>query len=205
MPGKSIGIVVATRWEAGVILRSFPFKFIGKNNFFAQIGPHPVQLIISGVGMEPAREAAYTLCDQGVKMLVSTGFCGALVPELKIGDLVTARLATATLPVRTVEERTALAQRASAQAVDMETQAIVEAGTRRGVPIRIVRVVSDTIHDDLSPIFGPPGPFSPWKIALRLLNPAAWPTANLLRKNSATAKHCMVAALKEFFKNLPVE
>ena len=202
---KPIGIVMATRWEAAVVLRAFEFKKSEKNIFRAQIGGRPVILIISGVGMEPARRAAYRLCDLGAKLLLSTGFCGALVPDLKIGDLITDRLATVSIPVRTVAERTALAERASARAVDMETQSIVEAGTRRGVPIRIVRVVSDTIHDDLSPIFGPPGPFSAWKIAIRLLNPMVWPTANLLRKNSALAKQRLVEGLQDFFKTLPPE
>ena len=94
------------------------------------------------------------------------------------------RIATVDKPVRTPQERRALTERANAVAVDMETQAVIEAGTRRGVPIHVLRVVSDEFEDDLTPLFGKSGQFSAAGIALRLLNPAVWPLAIKLRKQS---------------------
>jgi len=199
MRDKPLGIVIATRWEAAPILKAFGFRKIGKGLYQSPEGNSATYLRISGVGKEAARQAAYRLCALGVGELVSAGFCGALVPELQVGDLVTHRLATSATPVRTLKERQALTARANAVAVDMETQAVIEAGTRRGVPIRVCRVVSDRMEDDLTPLFGADSEFIPWRIGLRLLNPAVWPLANRLRKNSAIAKRSLIASLRGYF------
>lgn len=196
---KSIGIVIATRWEASAVLKAFGFKKVGPKLYQTRVGERTDYLCISGVGKEAARQAAYRLCAMGVGELVSAGFCGALVPELQVGDRVTERLATSVTPVRTAKERQALTMRANAIAVDMETQAVTEAGTHRGVPIRICRVISDRMEDDLTPLFGADAAFVPWRIGLRLLNPAVWPLANRLRKNSAIAQKSLIAGLREYF------
>jgi len=196
---KSLGVVIATHWEASGVLKAFGFRKIGKGLYQTPGGDSTVYLCVSGVGKEAARRAANRLCALGAGELVSAGFCGALVPELQVGDLVTERIATSPTPVRTVEERQALTVRANAVAVDMETQAIVEAGTHRGVPIRVCRVVSDRIDDDLTPLFGADAEFVPWRIGLRLLNPAVWPLANQLRKNSAIAQKSLIAGLRVYF------
>ena len=195
---KSIGIVIATRWEAAGVLKTFGFRKIGKGLYQTPGGDPTVYVCISGVGKEAARSAAYRLCALGAGELVSAGFCGALVAELQVGHLVTERLVTSATPVRTVKERQALTTRANAVAVDMETQAVIEAGTRRGVPIRICRVVSDRMDDDLTPLFGADAEFNPWRIGLRLLNPAVWPLANRLRKNSAIAQKSLIAGLRTY-------
>jgi nucleoside phosphorylase len=131
------------------------------------------------------------------------GFCGALSAALSVGDLVTCRIATVDKPVRTPEERRALAVRAGALAVDMETQAVVEIGTRRGVPIRILRVVSDDARDDLTPLFGRGAAFSPFLIFLHLLNPRAWPLALRLYRQSAIAKARLAEALLQACTSKP--
>jgi nucleoside phosphorylase len=193
---KPLGIVIPTRWEASDVLRRFHFKSRGRRFYQGAISGRTVFLCISGVGREAARRAAERLVSEGAGELVSLGFCGALVPDLKVGDLVTQRIATVDKPVRTPEERRALAARASAVAVDMETQAIIEEGTRRGVPIRLLRVVSDEFQDDLTPLFGRKGKFSGWMIVLRLLNPAAWPLAARLWRHSAIARARLAEALQ---------
>jgi nucleoside phosphorylase len=166
----------------------------------ADVNGQKVFLIISGVGQEPARQASYKLCDAGIKELVSVGYCGALTPELRVGDLITDRISTSKVPVWGREGRLALAAKASAQAVDMETQAIIEAGTRRGVPIRILRVVSDQLGDDVSPLLGESPTFSPWRIALRLLNPANWPYALKMWRQSRIASERLVQAVQAYLK-----
>jgi hypothetical protein len=82
----------------------------------------------------------------------------------------------------------------------METQAVVETGTRQGVPIRLLRVVTDGLDDDLTPLFGRDAAFSPLRLFLRLLWPAAWPLALRLRRNSRLARHRLVSALSDFVK-----
>jgi nucleoside phosphorylase len=198
---KSPGIVIATGWEASGILKTFGFKKIGPALYQTTSVTPAVYLCVSGVGPEAARRASYRLCALGVGELISAGFCGALVPELNVGDLLTERVASSPTPIRTVEERKKMTTRANALAVDMETQAIIEAGTFRGVPIRVCRVISDRMEDDLTPLFGNDQEFIPWHIALRLLNPAVWPLANRLRKNSAIAQASLIAGLRKYFTN----
>jgi nucleoside phosphorylase len=195
---KPIGMIIPTRWEAGPVLRQFGLRLAGRGLFAGTIEGKPVLVCLSGVGLKKATAAALRLCDAGAGMLVSAGFCGALTSTLKIGDLVTGRLVTAKGPVRTQAERLELARRTNAVAVDMETQAIVEAGTFRGVPIRILRVVSDTVYDDLTPLFGPHVGFSSWRVALRLLRPAVWPLARRLRSHCQIASSRLVGALRCF-------
>lgn len=195
---KTLGIVVPTRWEAGVVLRRFGFKRTGPSLYKSTVARRSILLCISGVGKEAARRAADRLAGAGATELVSMGFCGALVPELHVGDLVTDRIATVNQPVRTPEERLRIAQRANAVAVDMETQAVIESGTRRGVPIHILRVISDEWGDDLSRLFGTGGVFCAWTLALHLLNPAAWPLAWKLKKQSEAARRRLAEALVDF-------
>jgi len=201
MSGNSaIGLVIPTSWEARDILRHYGFKSVGQSLFKAEIKGRPVWVCVSGVGREPARGAANRLVSSGATILVSVGFCGALVPELHVGDLITDRLISVDHPARTPDERRALTQRANALAVDMETQAVIETGTRRGVPIHMLRVISDEFSDDLTALLGKSGGFSAWKIAVRLLNPRAWPLARKLQKQSAVARRRLVEEVGRFLE-----
>ncbi len=190
-----VGIVCATRFEAAPLLRAFHFHKTGPGLYQSQQNGKTALLVISGIGMEPARQAAYHLCDLGAKELVSAGYCGALSADLNVGDLVTDRVATSRLAVWKRAERLALAERAGAQAVDMETQAVIEAGTRRGVPIRILRIVSDRLNDDVSPLLSEEPNFSPVRIALRLWNPSRWPYLIKLWRQSRIASRRLVQAV----------
>jgi len=169
--------------------------------FTSRVGDRDILLAISGVGRAAARQAAERLLAQGAKALVSMGFCGALVPDLKVGDLVTHRIVTVDKPVQTPEERRALTARANAVAVDMETQAVIEAGTRRGVPIHVLRVVSDGYQDDLTPLFGKNASMTPWRLALRLCDPRTWPLAWRLRRQSRMAGARLVESLASFLQH----
>jgi len=197
---KAIGLVCATSFESGPIVRAFQFKPAGRRLLTSQFNGHKIWLIISGIGMENARRASYHLCDLGAKELVSVGYCGSLSPDLNVGDLVTDRVATSRLGVWKRADRLKLAERANAQAVDMETQAIIEAGTRRGVPIRVLRVVSDRLNDDVSPLLGEEPDFNPVRIALRLWNPRMWPYLLKLWRQSKIASRRLVEEVGRYLQ-----
>ncbi len=167
-----IGLVIPTRWEASPILKHFHFLRQRDRIYAATMGGRTVLAVISGMGRTAARIAAETLVDQGAQELVSVGFCGALVPELRAGDLVTQRIITVDQPARTPTERQKLTERAGAVAVDMETRAIVEVGTRHGVPIRMLRVICDEYSDNLAPLFGPRGRTSRDDHDAKIMEPA---------------------------------
>jgi len=193
-----IGLIIPTRIEAGDVIRRFRFKKESGSLYHGNVEGHSVLLAISGVGADAAIRASALLCRHGARMLISAGFCGALVPGLQVGQVITERIRSVQTPARTPEERRRLTERANAIAVDMETQAIVEEGTRRGVPIRVLRVVSDAFEDDLTPLFGKIGGFSSWTIGLRLLSPAAWPLALHLYRNSNLARERLADELPTF-------
>lgn len=190
------GLVVPTRWEALPIIKALGFVRTSGDSYRYEKNGRTLLMRISGIGQAAASRASFALCDEGVKELVSVGYCGALVSDLKVGDLVTDRIATSPVPVWDRSSREALAARASARAVDMETRAVVEAGTRRGVPIRILRVVSDQLGDDVSPLLGTKPTFSPLRIALRLLNPAHWPHALKMHRQSQKANVRLIEAVR---------
>jgi nucleoside phosphorylase len=114
-------------------------------------------------------------------LLVCAGFAGGLDPRLAIGDLVVAenlstpevlgraRAGTNALPPRTfgsivsratpvesVAEKAALFRETSALAVDMESEAVAAACRAAGVPLLVVRVISDPADLPL------PVPFADW-------------------------------------------
>lgn len=195
---KTIGLVIPTYWEAKSLFKKFNFKPTKGRLLQTAIRGHRVLARISGVGPQAAAWASDMLVRAGAQELVSVGFCGALIPSLRVGDLVTDRMTSVEKPARTPAERQALTRRINAVAVDMETRAIVEAGTRLGVPIRILRVVSDEYSDDLTPLFGSDGSFSTIGIALRLLNPRAWPLARKLKAQSELAAERIADAVEKY-------
>jgi nucleoside phosphorylase len=195
---KITGIVIPTRWEARPVLSSLAFRKLGSGLYQHETAGQKFLIKISGMGKEPARAAAHALCDLGSKELVSAGFCGAVSPGLRVGDLIRDRIGTSATMIWTQEDRLRFAARAGAQAVDMETQAVIEAGTRRGVPIRIIRVISDQLEDDLSPLFGADSAFSMLVLVSRLWNPKNWLLLIKLWRQSQVASAALVDYLGRF-------
>jgi adenosylhomocysteine nucleosidase len=117
----------------------------------------------------------------GVAGMVSFGLCGALDPELKVGDLVIgqgvadgedlyeadaawiARIAAllpeariggfacAERPVATAADKAELRQRTGAIAVDLESFPVARLARQFGVPFAVIRAVSDSADRALPP------------------------------------------------------
>lgn len=141
---------------------------------FRRVAPAGVAVRVSGVGRERARAAAEAALRAGPppRLVIAAGFCGALAPGLRVGDVVsTPRIVTVDALVADPGAKRRLADRTGAAAVDMESAAVEEACAARGVPFRAVRAVSDTADAALSPelvrlLSG--GRVSPWKAAVAL-------------------------------------
>jgi len=119
-----------------------------------------------------------------VNGIISTGFCGALDPALRVGDIVVggdAEVASGAPFVRgeifsvdrvavTAVEKRELRNRTGAVAVEMEAAAAKSKAAEWGVPFMCIRVVSDTAADDLPLDFNrfrdADGNFSRTRIAL---------------------------------------
>jgi adenosylhomocysteine nucleosidase len=179
-----VGIVYATGIEIGPLLSRCDKirKYLGGKLTFrgARLGEIRVAFVQCGMGAAKARLATRALLDgHSPKWIISAGFSGALLPELKIGDIVVGnllldeeghelaidigmpsdpakglhvgRLLMARQIVRTVAEKRALAEKHAALAVDMESLAVAETCRDAKVRCLAVRVISDDLSADLPP------------------------------------------------------
>ena len=84
--------------------------------------------------------------------VISTGFCGALDPTLKIGDIVIAGAGEILSDDRvavSAEEKRHLRESTGARIVEMEYAAVAKIARRWDIPCRAIRVISDTAQEDL--------------------------------------------------------
>lgn len=110
-----------------------------------------VSIHVSGVGRNRARAATEQLIrGSRSELVVAAGFCGALIPALRVGDIVTSpRILTIDHLVCDPAEKCQLGE--SHDAVDMESAAVEAVCAERGVRFLAVRAVSDTVDTALSP------------------------------------------------------
>src|SRR5271154_1740155 len=149
-------VAAETREFAGIVKR------IGASNprwILAANGPGP-KLVAEALD-QVLRERKQV--EQGtVDGIVSTGFCGALDPALKVGDIVVSGdpVASPRPFVRgeilsmdrvavTAAEKRGLRQQTGAVAIEMESAAVAAKARERGVPFRCIKVVSDTAAEDM--------------------------------------------------------
>ena len=112
-----------------------------------------VHWIVSGVGEHAARSATRFVIDAWQpRLVVAAGFCGALIPDLRVGDIVTSpHILTVDHLVGDPAEKRALAESSGAEAVDMESAAIERVCAESGTPFLAARAVSDEVDTRLSP------------------------------------------------------
>lgn len=172
----------------------------------------------SGLGPVAAAGAADRILRRRPVLMVSTGFCGALSPDLRPGDLVVAsevldvasgeRLpvaadALARVPGRrgvlatTPHPLTDAASRREVPgvAVDMESAALARAAAAAGVPFAAVRAVSDGVGARLPAALGALGDASPLRAAA-LLRPSDLPALLGLAGGALRAARAMRGAVR---------
>jgi adenosylhomocysteine nucleosidase len=165
--------------------------------------PH-VSIHVTGVGRNRARAAVEHLLREPPfpARVVAAGFCGALSPSLRVGDVVASpRILTADRLVGDPAEKRRLHELHHADAVDMESAAVAEVCAARGVPFLAVRAVSDAVDTALSPelvrlLSG--GRVSVWK-AVRALarKPALLGEFRRLARDTRFAARNLAEALRE--------
>jgi adenosylhomocysteine nucleosidase len=140
----------------------------------ARLGNYEVMLVANGMGTQRAAAAVDAALKQfDAEAIVSTGFCGALEPDLKTADVIVGTAVSAgshTLPAlcptserrhrrgvvcsidhvaQTAEEKRRL-RAGGASAVEMEAGGVAERARARGVPFYCVRVVTDLADEDMA-------------------------------------------------------
>jgi adenosylhomocysteine nucleosidase len=137
-----------------------------------KIDEHGVTVLHTGVGAKNCNERVEMLLHKArPRLVISSGFAGAVTAELNVGDITLAenfsdrkllsraekilpdcnprvvKLFTSTSIIDSTAERTEIAGASGAAAVDMETGAIVGVCNAHGVPLLSLRAISDTPGD----------------------------------------------------------
>ena len=136
---------------------------------FGTIGDRDVAVVHTGVGAGNCNERLEILLHKAKpQFVITSGFAGAVVDQLRVGDLIlaenfsepnllglakeilrnqnarSAKLFTSTSIIDSIEERNELARKSDAAAVDMETGAIVAVCSAHGMPLLSLRAISDS-------------------------------------------------------------
>lgn len=137
-----------------------PFRRLAKRHRL------PVRILVSGVGAEAAKRAMEFV--DSAALVISAGFCGALDPTMKIGDVAICTFSggaessePSAVPRRTVltvdrlvgtpDAKRRLREQSGADLVDMEAEHVCAVCAERGLPFLAVKAVSDTADTALSP------------------------------------------------------
>lgn len=174
---KRTAIIFALFWELWPLARKLKapfFKAIGRRLI---IKDGNVILARSGMGKEKAAEVTGNIINEfHPDTIISAGFCGSLVEDLNVGDIVVSDFADGKIfysprLLYTYEDKVAVhREHDKALVVDMESEGISAVARKHGVPFAAIRAVSDGLNDEI------PGPLailrSPAKL-IRLKRSAA--------------------------------
>ncbi len=151
--------------------------FVFRGGIYNQIR---IAIVESGLGYARARNATLSLIEAHTpRWVLSCGFSGALLPEMKIGDIVVAngivdmhgqslplpvdmptkgktklhvgKILTSDEMIRSVKEKQQLAEKYSAIAVDMESLAVAQVCQEQKKNFMAIRTISDDLSKDLPP------------------------------------------------------
>jgi len=164
-----IGITFALPSESSDLVRQLQAIQRHDNLLSGKIADRDVTILHTGVGAKNCNARLEILLHKTrPRLVISSGFAGAVSEELRVGDLILAKnfsdpgvlasaeqilrdrqprlvkLFTSTSIVDSIDERNEIARTAGAAAVDMETGAIAGVCNAHGVPLLSLRGVSDT-------------------------------------------------------------
>ena len=177
-----IGIVCALRLELAAFLDRCDKvkKYTGGEFVFrgGRYGDIRIAVVECGIGFARTRRATKALSEAHTPpWIIASGFSGALMPEMKVGDIVVAdsvvdthgqqldvdlkmsadpdkglyvgRIITADELVRTVKQKQELAEQFGATAVDLESLAVAQVCKEEKRRFLAVRTISDDMSADL--------------------------------------------------------
>jgi adenosylhomocysteine nucleosidase len=164
-----IGIAFALPSESSDLVSRLQARQRHDNLLSGTIDSRDVTIVHTGVGAKDCNERLEALLHKTrPRLVISSGFAGAVSEQLRIGDLVfgenfsdprlvasaarilsprqprSLKLFTSTSIIDSIAERNEIARAANAAAVDMETGAIVAICNAHGVPLLSLRGISDT-------------------------------------------------------------
>jgi adenosylhomocysteine nucleosidase len=201
-----------------------------------QIGRAQVDVVITGMGMESAEQVSEALLEQPYQFCITSGFAGALSEKSSVGDILVAEsvqelgksktlrcsrnlvyaarddgaklvamFLTSRAVVSSAEEKRKLAP--FADAVEMESFAVLSAGQRHKKAVVAIRVVSDSaVHDipaNVNTMVDENGQVKVSGVVRYVArHPLQLPALIRLGRNSRTAAEALCHFLEAFIKKL---
>ncbi|MGH9670299.1 MAG: hypothetical protein ACRD3A_09320 [Terriglobales bacterium] len=179
-------------------------------------------VVCGGIGREAATEATREVIERyHPRLVVSAGLAGALVAGLQVASILSpakvilASTGTAfetgvagsgilvtSATVAGPEEKRRLAERFSAEAVDMEAAAVAKASQAAGAGFRALKAISDELDFPVPPTEGfidARGDFKTLKFSAYIaLRPRLWAPARDFGRNCSRAAQALAKALETF-------
>jgi nucleoside phosphorylase len=191
--------------------------------FRRQAASRGVRILHTGVGTDAARvtlEQALCEAENPPELVLVSGFAGGLLPELRIGEIVTdheemgsrwrrAIFAQADEVLATAAAKREFRERTGAEVVDMETAAIREVCAAAGVPkVVAIRAISDGAKDDLGvppdlleDLARRPVKSAPRLLAMLVTNAERRKAFLTLMRNCKTAQQALAVALESAIRD----
>ncbi len=148
-------VIFALYWELRPFAKRLNIGFFGSLSPVVYSEEEGIVIARSGMGAERSEKMAERVIEEyKPDLVISAGFCGALVDELKIGDMIVSDLKDRKLfcspkPLFTCEEKTAAFHKEGAIVVDMESSGVAAAAAKAGIRYLAVKAVSDTLLEEL--------------------------------------------------------
>jgi nucleoside phosphorylase len=217
-----LAIIAALEREVAPLVRGWKSTSIVSQRRTIKIFENDNTLVacggIGGISARIATDAAYNHAQGKMGLFISAGFAGALVPELKVGDIfepasiigdsdnntIETALGHGVLvsagAIAGVEHKQIFASNYNAQAVDMEAFAVADVARVYNVPCIAIKAISDEYDFPMPPMgrfVGDSGEFKTASfVGYTALRPWLWPVVMKLGSNSAVATEKLCDALK---------
>jgi hypothetical protein len=219
---KKLAIIAALEREIAPLVKGWKVTSVESQRRTIKIFENEHAIVacggIGGISARIATDAVWRHTNGSIAMFVSAGLAGALVPELKVGDIFepasivgdsdnntieTARgkgkLVSAGA-IAGIEHKRIFASNYQAQAVDMEAFAVADVARVYNVPCIAVKVISDEYDFPMPPMgrfVGDSGEFKTASfVGYTAVRPWLWPTVIKLGTNSSLAIDRLCEALE---------
>lgn len=153
---RKTAIIFALFYEIRPLARKLGIHFFKGIASQIILDHNNIALVRAGVGKVRAKEATERIIkDFSPELLISAGFCGGLIEELRVGDVVVSdfedgKLFCSDRTLFTHAEKTAARrQQSNAVIVDMESEAVYSVAKKHNIPFIAIKSVSDGIRDDI--------------------------------------------------------
>lgn len=153
---KKTAVIFALFYEVNLLARKLGIPLFKGMASRIILDDKNIALVRAGVGKVKAKEATERIIEEfHPELIISAGFCGGLMEDIKVGDVVVSdfedgKLFCSDRTLFTYDEKAAARrQHNNAIIVDMESAAVYSVAKKHNIPFIAIKSVSDGIRDDI--------------------------------------------------------